>query len=100
MIQQALTIPAAHASRFTPSLSCGTNSRARSKKGVLMRRAVALGGAMWMVIAAGCVKAPSEAVSARAPHSGPIRIGFSMDTLKEERWQRDKALVTERAKER
>ncbi|HEX6100714.1 MAG TPA: substrate-binding domain-containing protein [Thermoanaerobaculia bacterium] len=29
----------------------------------------------------------------------PVRIGFSMDTLKEERWQRDKALVEQRAKE-
>lgn len=30
--------------------------------------------------------------------NGPVRIGFSMDTLKEERWQRDKRLVEERAK--
>jgi D-xylose transport system substrate-binding protein len=29
----------------------------------------------------------------------PVFIGFSMDTLKEERWQRDKALVEARAKE-
>jgi D-xylose transport system substrate-binding protein len=29
----------------------------------------------------------------------PIHIGFSMDTLKEERWQRDKALVEARARE-
>ncbi len=29
----------------------------------------------------------------------PIKIGFSMDTLKEERWQRDKQLVEQRAKE-
>jgi D-xylose transport system substrate-binding protein len=29
----------------------------------------------------------------------PILIGFSMDTLKEERWQRDKDLVEKRAKE-
>jgi D-xylose transport system substrate-binding protein len=28
-----------------------------------------------------------------------VRIGFSMDTLKEERWQRDKALVEQRCKE-
>ncbi|HYO92293.1 MAG TPA: substrate-binding domain-containing protein, partial [Pyrinomonadaceae bacterium] len=31
--------------------------------------------------------------------SGPIKIGFSMDTLKEERWQRDKELVEQRARE-
>ncbi|HEY8132970.1 MAG TPA: substrate-binding domain-containing protein [Thermoanaerobaculia bacterium] len=30
----------------------------------------------------------------------PVRIGFSMDTLKEERWTRDKALVERRARER
>jgi D-xylose transport system substrate-binding protein len=29
----------------------------------------------------------------------PVVIGFSMDTLKEERWQRDKVLVEKRAKE-
>src|SRR3954468_17015856 len=29
----------------------------------------------------------------------PVYIGFSMDTIQEERWQRDKALVESRAKE-
>ena len=29
----------------------------------------------------------------------PVYIGFSMDTLKEERWNRDKTLVEARAKE-
>src|SRR5256886_17428789 len=29
----------------------------------------------------------------------PVVIGFSMDTLKEERWQRDKELVEKRARE-
>ena len=29
----------------------------------------------------------------------PVKIGFSMDTLKEERWQRDKDLVEKRVKE-
>src|ERR1051325_8757990 len=29
----------------------------------------------------------------------PVKIGFSMDTLKEERWQRDKQLVEQHAKE-
>lgn len=50
----------------------------------------------------GCVNAPKETGttgSTSAPHSGPVRIGFSMDTLKEERWQRDKQLVEQRAKE-
>ena len=30
--------------------------------------------------------------------TGKIRIGFSMDTLKEERWQRDRDLFVKRAK--
>jgi D-xylose transport system substrate-binding protein len=34
-----------------------------------------------------------------AQKGGAVRIGFSMDTLKEERWQRDKQLVEQRAKE-
>lgn len=52
----------------------------------------------------GCVSAPPEGGTtggggaARQP-GAPVRIGFSMDTLKEERWQRDKQLVEQRAKE-
>ena len=52
--------------------------------------------------AGGCVSAPQEqgGVGGRGARSGgPVRIGFSMDTLKEERWQRDKELVERRAKE-
>ena len=50
-----------------------------------------------------CVNQPAETPAAgtstgAAPGSA-VRIGFSMDTLKEERWQRDKALVEQRAKE-
>ena len=55
-----------------------------------------------ILLAASCVKAPeqtSSATSPREPHAGAVRIGFSMDTLKEERWQRDKRLVEQRAKE-
>src|ERR1051325_213065 len=47
-----------------------------------------------------CVKGPESNTGGRGPKSGgPVRIGFSMDTLKEERWQRDKALVEQRCKE-
>lgn len=55
-----------------------------------------------ILIAAGCVNAPKESSTTEtstAPHKGPVRIGFSMDTLKEERWQRDKEYVEQRAKE-
>ena len=52
---------------------------------------------------AGCVnpeQQTSTASSTSAPSADrPVRIGFSMDTLKEERWQRDKMLVEQRAKE-
>lgn len=55
-----------------------------------------------VVSVAACVN-PSEQKTASggtaAASGGPVRIGFSMDTLKEERWQRDKALVEKRAKE-
>jgi D-xylose transport system substrate-binding protein len=55
---------------------------------------------MWAV--AGCVNPEQQATdtgTTAASADRPIRIGFSMDTLKEERWQRDKALVEKRAKE-
>src|SRR5213082_1754946 len=45
-----------------------------------------------------CVKGP-EGGGKKVNGSGPVRIGFSMDTLKEERWQRDKASVEQRCKE-
>ena len=47
-----------------------------------------------------CVKGPEQnGTGKRAKGTGPVRIGFSMDTLKEERWQRDKQLVEQRCKE-
>lgn len=59
------------------------------------------------LIAGACVSGSDQANSGGA-NSGarkkkgpnePISIGFSMDTLKEERWQRDKDLVEKRARE-
>src|SRR4051812_10257718 len=49
-----------------------------------------------------CVQQPQQSPSAngqRAAKTGPVRIGLSMDTLKEERWQRDRDLFVARAKE-
>jgi len=47
-----------------------------------------------------CVKGPESGNTGRsAKQGGPVRIGISMDTLKEERWQRDKALFEQRCKE-
>ncbi len=61
---------------------------------------------MSLLIAAGCVSAPPDGNAGSntggtngANKSGRVQIGFLMDTLKEERWQRDKALFEARAKE-
>lgn len=55
------------------------------------------------LMASGCVSGPQQtntgvARKKKGPND-PVVIGFSMDTLKEERWQRDKDLVEKRAKE-
>lgn len=44
---------------------------------------------------AACVSAPTD----QSKKTDAVRIGFSMDTLKEERWQRDRDLFVSRAKE-
>ncbi len=54
------------------------------------------------VFAAACVNAPvgqNNTVTGTKRADGKIRIGFSMDTLKEEHWQRDKDLIEKRAAE-
>jgi D-xylose transport system substrate-binding protein len=51
---------------------------------------------------AGCVSAPKDQGTGgtTGKTTGPVRIGFLMDTLKEERWQRDKDLFETYAKSR
>ncbi len=58
------------------------------------------------LIAGACVSgsapegvANSNGATRQRDPNAPVKIGFSMDTLKEERWQRDKELVERRAKE-
>jgi D-xylose transport system substrate-binding protein len=52
------------------------------------------------LLLAACVKGPEQGNNgSSAKKGGPARIGISMDTLKEERWQRDKALFEQRCKE-
>ncbi len=50
-----------------------------------------------------CVKPPEQGGggggATKTDPAGKIKIGFSMDTLKEERWQRDRELVEARARE-
>src|SRR4029079_14854889 len=46
----------------------------------------------------GCTSAPpAQPSNTTGPKTGKIRIGFSMDTLKEERWQRDRDLFVKAA---
>jgi D-xylose transport system substrate-binding protein len=55
------------------------------------------------LIAGGCVSGIQQnntgAARKKKGPNDPVVIGFSMDTVKEERWQRDKDLVEKRAKE-
>ena len=53
-----------------------------------------------LLATAGCICSSSDAGASDAGvKTGPVRIGFSMDTLKEERWQRDRDYFVARAKE-
>ena len=64
-----------------------------------LRMALASGLLLSALLANACVKGPESAGGKKARGGGPIHIGFSMDTLKEERWQRDKELVQKRCNE-
>ncbi|MEJ7617512.1 MAG: D-xylose ABC transporter substrate-binding protein [Pyrinomonadaceae bacterium] len=52
------------------------------------------------IICCGCVSGPKENASggAAGTGAGALRIGLSLDTLKEERWQRDRDLFVAKAK--
>ncbi|HEY6121786.1 MAG TPA: substrate-binding domain-containing protein [Pyrinomonadaceae bacterium] len=55
-----------------------------------------------LVLSAACVSGTKTSGGGERKKKGPndpVVIGFSMDTLKEERWQRDKDLVEKRARE-
>jgi len=63
-------------------------------------KAILLGVVLPITLVAACVSGPQTGTGGKK--KGPndkVRIGFSMDTLKEERWQRDKALVEQRCQE-
>lgn len=60
-----------------------------------------LGAALFLAVLAGCSMPEStDPAPAAAGDDGQIVIGFSMDTLKEERWQRDRDLVVKHAEQR
>lgn len=55
-----------------------------------------------LLFAMACVQAPEQSTSGNSAsknNSGKIRIGLSMDTLKEERWQKDRDVFVKRAEE-
>ena len=67
----------------------------------LSRIAAAAAAFILYALCAACVQPTQQSADPgqRAAPRGPIRIGLSMDTLKEERWQRDRDLFVARAKE-
>ena len=68
----------------------------------MKRRTLLLCVVVLGLVAGACVSGTQQAGNGARKKKGPndpIFIGFSMDTLKEERWQRDKELVEQHAKE-
>jgi D-xylose transport system substrate-binding protein len=64
-------------------------------------RLILMGALLSLALTAACVSGPKTnpgGMKKKGPNE-TVRIGFSMDTLKEERWQRDKELVEKRCKE-
>ncbi len=69
----------------------------------MKRRTLMLCVVLLTLIAGGCVSSTQQTNTSGARKkkgpNDPVVIGFSMDTVKEERWQRDKDLVEKHAKE-
>src|SRR6476660_3068622 len=69
----------------------------------MQHRMLMLSVVLLSLIAGACVsgtqQSNSGAMKKKKGPNDPVVIGFSMDTVKEERWQRDKDLVEKRAKE-
>src|SRR6266404_5317251 len=72
-------------------------------KDPMQPRMLMLGVVLLALMAGGCVSGTQQsntgATRKKKGPNDPVVIGFSMDTVKEERWQRDKDLVEKRAKE-
>lgn len=70
----------------------------------LSRLSALIGAVLIAIISIACGRETGQNnagnnAAARPDSSGKLRIGFSMDTLKEERWQRDPDLFIKRAEE-
>src|SRR5215212_1478774 len=69
-------------------------------KGKLSRGIIFIAAIIAASFVVACVRGPQDGGSTSGkPKSGKLRIGLSMDTLKEERWQRDRDLFVTRAQE-
>lgn len=68
-----------------------------------LRNVLLIGLLSAVLLAIGCVSGTQQTntggTRTKKGPNDPVSIGFSMDTLKEERWQRDKALMEKRCKE-
>src|SRR5256714_2138207 len=84
--------------QFRSTLGRGQTALMRGTNTMKSLARLTLLSLLMTLLCTACVKGPSSE-GKRVKGSGPVRIGFSMDTLKEERWQRDKALVEQRCKE-
>ena len=62
-------------------------------------RVILIGAVLLTMLTVACVSGTQTNSRKKKGPTETVRIGFSMDTLKEERWQRDKALVEQRCKE-
>src|ERR1043166_5254149 len=62
-------------------------------------RVILIGAVLLTMLTIACVSGTQTNSRKKKGPNETVRIGFSMDTLKEERWQRDKALVEQRCKE-
>jgi D-xylose transport system substrate-binding protein len=63
----------------------------------ISRVVVLIVAVIFVSLGAACVRSPQEGGANGKPKSGKLRIGLSMDTLKEERWQRDRDLFVAHA---
>lgn len=68
-------------------------------KMIKLIRLLACVAVLCAALSSACVQGPPQKGENGKSGSGPIRIGLSMETLKEERWQRDRDLFMARAKE-
>ena len=84
--------------KLTPSIG---HFQRQKRIDFMQTKLVLIAAVSALALALGCVSSPQTnpgGLKKKGPNE-TVRIGFSMDTLKEERWQRDKEMVEKRCKE-